>query len=539
MQESGSRNERVELARTLAFALGPLRVVPAAREVERDGVREILEPRVMQVLVALAQACGEVVGRDELIARCWDGRVVVDNAINRVISRLRRLSATLGEGCFRIETVARVGYRLVATARQPGETGILRQERLEAGIPDAPPVPPGPHPSAAIPVVGPAAAIPLSRRTLLFAGAAIGLLAAGTGVWLVRRDDPRRALLDGLMRKGVEAIQAGQWQDLEQAVSYLEHATRVDPQHAAAWAALAVAHRALADTTTPLQSDHAVRARAAAQRALVIDPANADAEFVLAIPGPVFGHWAQVERAGRELVKKHPGHPHAAGALARVLLDSGRNREAAAMAETQLRHTPVDARLHFLVVRGRWGGGDARGAEEALEQALELWPRHPALWAARTELLAHQGRPAQALELLEQPRTRPVGQPMLPLDVHATVLRALVTRTTGSVDEAVAALLATRAPPNAIAFAGTVFTWLAVLGAVEPALAVAEDHLLGERTASGGRVPLPQGTSRSTWWLFQPPVAALHRHPRFASLTRGIGLDEYWRATGTRPGLPG
>lgn len=535
MQESGSRNDRVELARAAAFALGPLRVAPAAREVERDGVREVLEPRVMQVLVALAQAGGEVVGRDELIARCWDGRIVVDNAINRVISRLRRLSATLGEGCFRIETVARVGYRLVATAGQPRETELMRREGLAAGIPDAPPAPPGLPPSAAIPVAGTPAAVPLSRRALLAAGAAIGLLAAGTGLWLVRRDVPHSALLDELLRKGVEAIQAGQWQDLEQAVAYLEQATRVDPQFAAAWGALAVAHRALADTTTPLQSDHAGRARAAAQRALAIDPGNADAQVVLALPGPVFGHWARVERASRELVKKHPGHPHAVGTLARLLLDTGRNREAAAIAEAQLRHTPVDTRLNFLLIRGRWGGGDARGAAEALERALELWPRHPVLWAARSELLAHQGRPGQALELLEQPRTRPVGQVMLPLDVHATVLRALVAGTTGSVDEAVAALVATRAPPNTIAFAGTVFTWLAMLGAVEPALAVAEDHLLGERTASGGRVPLAQGTSRSTWWLFQPPVAALRPHARLVSLTRRIGLEDYWRATGTRP----
>ena len=539
MQESGSRSDRVELARSAAFALGPLRVVPAAREVERDGVRETLEPRVMQVLVALAQAGGGVVGRDELIARCWDGRIVVDNAINRVISRLRRLSATLGEGCFRIETVAKVGYRLVETARQPGESALMREENLETRIVDAPPAPPGPHSSATVPLAGTASVVPVSRRALLAAGMAVGLLAAGTGVWLVRRVGRNTAVVDELLRKGIEATQAGQWQDLEQAVAYLDQATRLEPQLAAAWAALAVAHRGLADTTTPLQSDHADRARAAAQRALAIDPDNADARVVLAVPGPVFGHWAQVERAGRELAKQHPGHPYVAGTLARVLLDTGRSHEAASVAETQLRKTPVDTRLHFLLIRGRWGGGDERGAAEALKRAVELWPRHPVLWAARSELLAHQGRPAQALELLEQPRTRPVGQLMLPHDVHATVLHALIARTTGSVDEAVAALLATRAPPNIIAFAGTVFTWLAMLGAVEPAMSVAEDHLLGTINASGVRVPLVQGTSRSTWWLFQPPVASLQRHPRLASLTRRIGLDDYWRATGTRPDLPG
>ena len=44
----------------------------------------------MQVLVALAAADGAIVGRDDLTRRCWEGRVVGEDAINRVISRLRR-----------------------------------------------------------------------------------------------------------------------------------------------------------------------------------------------------------------------------------------------------------------------------------------------------------------------------------------------------------------------------------------------------------------------------------------------------------------
>ena len=65
----------------------------------------------MQVLVALAQARGEVVGRDELTARCWEGRVVGEDAISRVISRLRKLSDGLGRDGWKLETVTKVGYR--------------------------------------------------------------------------------------------------------------------------------------------------------------------------------------------------------------------------------------------------------------------------------------------------------------------------------------------------------------------------------------------------------------------------------------------
>jgi tetratricopeptide (TPR) repeat protein len=68
----------------------------------------------MQVLVVLAEANGAIVTRDELIERCWDGRIVGDNAIHRIVSRLRQVAAGFGEGSFEIETIARVGYRLLA-----------------------------------------------------------------------------------------------------------------------------------------------------------------------------------------------------------------------------------------------------------------------------------------------------------------------------------------------------------------------------------------------------------------------------------------
>lgn len=93
--------------------MGALRIFPATRQaVAPDGKAELLEPRVMQVLVALARAKGEVVGRDALIQHCWDGTVVGDNAIQRAVSRVRDLAAGLGGDSFRIDTIARVGYRL-------------------------------------------------------------------------------------------------------------------------------------------------------------------------------------------------------------------------------------------------------------------------------------------------------------------------------------------------------------------------------------------------------------------------------------------
>jgi DNA-binding winged helix-turn-helix (wHTH) protein/dienelactone hydrolase len=100
----------IELANEPDFTLGDLHVRPSTREVSSESATEILEPRVMQVLVALGRRRSEVVSRDWLVNQCWSGRIVGDDAISRCVARIRRLAEA--HGGFTVETIARVGYRL-------------------------------------------------------------------------------------------------------------------------------------------------------------------------------------------------------------------------------------------------------------------------------------------------------------------------------------------------------------------------------------------------------------------------------------------
>lgn len=101
---------RVNLAREPDFALGDAEVLPSSREIRFGDTRETIEPRVMQVLVALARHRGKVVSRDELIQQCWEGRAVGEDAINRCLAKVRRLTERMRG--VTLETVPRVGYRL-------------------------------------------------------------------------------------------------------------------------------------------------------------------------------------------------------------------------------------------------------------------------------------------------------------------------------------------------------------------------------------------------------------------------------------------
>ncbi len=113
---SSDRSAPIDLAREADLRLGSALVRPSLSEVVAAGQTIRLQPRVMQVLVALARADGEVVSRDELLASCWAGLAIGDDAINRCIGRLRRLSEEEAPGAFAIGTLPRIGYRLSQVA---------------------------------------------------------------------------------------------------------------------------------------------------------------------------------------------------------------------------------------------------------------------------------------------------------------------------------------------------------------------------------------------------------------------------------------
>lgn len=113
---------RANLAETPDFDLGGLHVSPARREVRMNGERRELEPKVLQVLIALASERPAVVSRDRLVEQCWGGRAVGDDTLNRCIVALRHLARDFSPQPFAIETIRGVGYSLVERPIEPPAT---------------------------------------------------------------------------------------------------------------------------------------------------------------------------------------------------------------------------------------------------------------------------------------------------------------------------------------------------------------------------------------------------------------------------------
>ena len=115
---NGDHCDPIVLAHTAPFRVGTVHAEPSACLLRRDdGEEKSVEPRIMQVLVALARVDGAPVTRDELIAFCWSGRLVSNDAVSRVISLLRGIAQGFAGGSFQVETLNKVGYRLVEQVR--------------------------------------------------------------------------------------------------------------------------------------------------------------------------------------------------------------------------------------------------------------------------------------------------------------------------------------------------------------------------------------------------------------------------------------
>jgi DNA-binding winged helix-turn-helix (wHTH) protein/tetratricopeptide (TPR) repeat protein len=113
-----TRSERTkDLAERSRFILGDLQVHPDRGCVVRDGKDIPLEPRQMEVLVALAEKAGKVMSSSELQLEVWktnrDGENPIDgeNAVSKTLSVLRSALDQTDSSRY-IETLRGRGYRL-------------------------------------------------------------------------------------------------------------------------------------------------------------------------------------------------------------------------------------------------------------------------------------------------------------------------------------------------------------------------------------------------------------------------------------------
>lgn len=104
--------------------IGDIVVEPTLNRLDKGHETLTVEPRVMDLLVLLAESPGRVFSRDEILERVWPQTSVQDDALRRVVTLLRRALDDDPKEPRYIETITRRGYRLVAPVSRP-RTGAV------------------------------------------------------------------------------------------------------------------------------------------------------------------------------------------------------------------------------------------------------------------------------------------------------------------------------------------------------------------------------------------------------------------------------
>jgi len=496
-----------ELAARPDFTLGLAAISPSSRTIAGPGGTADVEPRVMQVLVVLADAAGQVVTRGTLFERCWGGVFVGDDSLNRAIGAVRKLAAEIAGGSFEVETIPRTGYRLTGATISPMEGETSGNES------------------------GAAAASALTRRAAIGGGVAAVAL-AGAGIWWSarQREDPRfKALIDQAsdqIRKETAD---------ENTAKLLERAIAIRPDSAKAWGLLALLNFYLTPGPDTKRKARLIdESEKAARRALSLDPRQPDALLAMfQLQGSTLD-WITRDRKLRQIIAVDPDNFGAIIELGSLTAATGLIRESWHWNERGLALEPLSSDLLGKRALKLWVFGRTPEADKVSDQLRSLYPTDPWPWFVRVQIYAFTGRVGAALQMLD---TAPA--PMQPMaDVWRASLPAIAQPSPAKIATARDACV--RAVQASGMAANEAILIMSGLRELDTAFDIAQGTLLSRgplvpRELASGDSAANAGWRINTQWMWTPPVAAMRGDPRFLPLCGSIGLTDYWKKRGVEP----
>ena len=104
--------------------IGEFLADPASNEISASGKTTRLRPILMDVLLRLAADAGSAVNRETLLNDVWPRRMVNDEVLSRAIAELRTALGDDPKHPRYIETLPKIGYRLIASV-EPDRKSVV------------------------------------------------------------------------------------------------------------------------------------------------------------------------------------------------------------------------------------------------------------------------------------------------------------------------------------------------------------------------------------------------------------------------------
>lgn len=473
-----------QLAQRPDFRMGDLHISPARRRVEGPTGSRHVEPQIMQVFLRLLDSSSKVVTRSELFDECWAGANVGDDSLNRAIAGARQIATGVGSNAFEIETIPRTGYMLTIT---PGvaittsaSSGHEEEKQLQSAVEEA------------------------------------------YDCWRT-----------GLPKPDVEAIDS------------LRSALDNRAKDARAWGVYALLLRKAAEYAEHDEcADYVRSCEQAARRALSLEPRQSDAQVALAGIIPIFGNWSNAREQLAAVREMDSAHIPAAHDMAVLEMATGRPSSAKPIVEELIARDPLAATFYYKRLYHLWTFGEVAEMDQIAARALQLWPRHPAIWTARLWTLVFTGRAAEALRLMDDENWAP-SLPQAAIALLRGTCSVVAAKQAGedlrveNIAHAAQAAVAAASRGPAQAVAGLLA--LCALDAIDEAFDVAYGYYLGRGSAASPLRWNAEDASvtdqhrRVTQLLFIPAAEGMRNDPRFLRLCSDIGLSAYWANFGITP----
>jgi DNA-binding winged helix-turn-helix (wHTH) protein/Flp pilus assembly protein TadD len=337
------------------YEFGSIRLDPVKRVIAREGESVPLPPRAFDLILLLIERRGELVLKEELLARIWPDVHVEESSLPVMISLIRRAIGDDGRKQHDIQTVSKQGYRFISEVRETSAAEPLSTSSAESDTGAS---------------LVPQAVVSESLETDYFRVSVItaGLIVAAALLFLLIRfagvhnhpeevaeaaaritDDAGQAASEATpqmwYRKGRYAWSLQTKAGILQSIEYYQKAITGDAGYAPAWAGLAISNVILPSYSLPSDAADRDRAKAEALKAASLDNRLTDAHIAVAMFSMI-DEWnfIRAERELRKAVELDPTSSFARGELALCLAAVNRTEEAVTQARKAKALDPLSSK---------------------------------------------------------------------------------------------------------------------------------------------------------------------------------------------------